>query len=210
LPLARDHFRASALPELHTRSCRVPPTQERQAILRLSAGTTVASSEPAFTRRRANPLLHTFLKVPVWIYHGPIAELLRWRCVMLLETRGRRSGLPRTTAVSFMPVDDHYVVFSGWGTGSNWYRNVRAYSEVWITVGRERTRATARLVEDPERRRQLMLRMQTRSSRCGPPRPVRSMLKLTRIFDYEGEIRMGVRAGSALPVVEITPEPERE
>ena len=165
----------------------------------------MASSEPTFTRRRANPVLRTLLKAPVLLYRGPIADLLRSRCVMLLTTRGRRTGLPRTTAVSFMPVNDHYVAFSGWGVASNWYRNVRAHPDVWVTIGRRRMRATARLVEDPERRRALMLQMQAQSSRCGPPRPLRPLLKLAGVFDYEGEISMGVAAGAALPVVEIVP-----
>src|SRR5216683_1460389 len=86
----------------------------------------MASSEPSFKRRRANPLLRTMLKVPSLIYRGPLADLMRSRCVLLLTTRGRKSGRPRTGAVSFMPVDDHFVVFSGWGVGSNWFRNIRA------------------------------------------------------------------------------------
>jgi deazaflavin-dependent oxidoreductase (nitroreductase family) len=177
-----------------------------QTIVGLTAsGTPMASSEPTFTRRRANPVLRTLLKAPVLLYRGPIADLLRSRCVMLLTTRGRRTGLLRTTAVSFMPVDDHYVAFSGWGVASNWYRNVRAHPDVWVTIGRRRMRATARLVEDPERRRALMLQMQVQSSRCGPPRPVRPLLKLAGVFDYEGDIRMAVAAGAALPVVEIVP-----
>jgi deazaflavin-dependent oxidoreductase (nitroreductase family) len=165
----------------------------------------VASSQPTFTRRRANPVLRTLLKAPALLYRGLIADLLRSRCVMLLTTRGRRTGLPRTTAVSFMPVDGHYVAFSGWGVGSNWYRNVLAHPEVWITVGRRRLRAVARPVEDPRRRRELMLRMQARSSGCGPPRAIRPLLKLTGVFDYDGEINMAVAAGDTLPVVEITP-----
>ena len=163
------------------------------------------SSEPTFARRRANPILRVLLRVPVVVYRGPIADVLRSRCVLLLTTRGRRTGLPRTTAVSFMPVDGHYVVFSGWGVGSGWYRNVRAHPEVWITVGRRRMRARARLVEDPERRRGLMLQMQARSAGCGPPRPVRPLLKLARVFDYEAEISLAVAAGPALPVIEIVP-----
>lgn len=165
----------------------------------------MASSQPTFTRRRANPVLRALLKAPVLLYRGPIADVLRSRCVMLLTTRGRRSGLPRTTAVSFMPVDGHYVAFSGWGVGSNWYRNVLAHPEVWITVGRRRTRAVARLVEDPQRRRELMLRMQARSSGCGPPRPIRPLLKLSGVFDYDGEIKMAIAAGETLPVIEIFP-----
>ncbi|HLZ28807.1 MAG TPA: nitroreductase family deazaflavin-dependent oxidoreductase [Chloroflexota bacterium] len=163
------------------------------------------SAEPSFARRRASPVLRFFLKVPVLLYRGPIADLLRARCVMLLTTRGRRSGRPRTGPVSFMPVDNHFIVFSGWGVNSNWYRNVRANPEVTITVGRRRMRALARLVEDPEQRRALMLRQQARSGRCGPPKPVRPVLKFLRMFDYDGEITMGVAAGTTLPVIEITP-----
>jgi deazaflavin-dependent oxidoreductase (nitroreductase family) len=165
----------------------------------------MAASEPSFKRRRASPLLRALLKVPNLVYRGPIAELLRSRCVLLLTTQGRRSGLPRTGAVSFMPVGDHFVVFSGWGVGSNWFRNIRANPEVTVKVGRRRTRATARLVEDPERRRELMRQMQARSSGCGPPQPLRPLLKLARVFDYQGEIDMAVAAGGTLPVVEIIP-----
>jgi deazaflavin-dependent oxidoreductase (nitroreductase family) len=165
----------------------------------------MASSEPTFTRQRPSPLLRALLKLPTLVYHGPIAELLRSRCVLLLTTKGRRSGLPRTGAVSFMPLGDHFVVFSGWGIGSNWFRNIRANPEVTVTVGRRRVRATARVVEDPKRRSELMRQMQARSSGCGPPQPMRPLLKLTRIFDYQGEIDMAVGAGGSFPVVEIVP-----
>jgi deazaflavin-dependent oxidoreductase (nitroreductase family) len=139
------------------------------------------------------------------VYVGPIAELMRSRCVMLLTTRGRRSGQPRTTAVSFMPVGNHLVVFSGWGTASNWYHNVRANPNVRIQVGRRRMRATAHLVEDPDQRAELMRRMRARSSGCGPPRPMRPLLKLTGVFDYQGELDMALAAGGTLPVIDITP-----
>ena len=102
-----------------------------------------------------------------------------------------------------MPVDDHYVAFSGWGVRSDWYRNVRAHPEVFITVGRRHIRAMARVVDDPERRRQLMQQMQARSPRCGPPQPVRPLLKRTGLFDYDAEIKMAVAAGETLPVVEL-------
>jgi deazaflavin-dependent oxidoreductase (nitroreductase family) len=163
------------------------------------------TDNPSFTRRRASPWLRALLKVPPLIYYGPLAELMRARCVLVLTTRGRRSGVPRTGAVSFMPLEDHFVVFSGWGIGSNWYRNIRANPDVTIKVGRRRLRATARVVEDPERRRALMHQMQARSGGCGPPKPMRPLLKLTGVFDYQGEIDMAVRAGTTLPVVEIFP-----
>jgi deazaflavin-dependent oxidoreductase (nitroreductase family) len=162
--------------------------------------------EASFRRRRAAVWLRALLRVPRFLYGGPLAEIMRGRCVLLLTTRGRRSGLPRTTAVSFMPVDNHYVVFSGWGVGSNWYRNVLVNPQVTIKVGRGVMRATARVVEDPSRRVALMRQMQTRSAGCGPPKPIRPLLKLTGVFDYQGEIDTAAAAGATLPVVEIVPE----
>jgi deazaflavin-dependent oxidoreductase (nitroreductase family) len=139
------------------------------------------------------------------VYIGPFAELLRSRCVLLLTTRGRRTGRPRTTALSFMPVADRYIVFSGWGVSSNWYHNVRANPEVRIQVGRRRMRGIAHLVEDGDQRAAYMRLMSARSAGCGPPRAVRPLLKLTRLFDYQGEIDMALAAGGELPVIEIEP-----
>jgi deazaflavin-dependent oxidoreductase (nitroreductase family) len=147
------------------------------------------------------------LKAPALLYRGPFADLFRWRCVLLLTTRGRRSGQPRTGAVSFMPVDDHLVVFSGWGTTSDWYRNVLADPEVEVKVGRIHLAATARVVADPERRAALMRQMADRSGSCGPPKPLRPLLKATGLFDYQGEIDKAVAAGGTLPVVELFPHP---
>ena len=166
----------------------------------------MAASEPSFRRRRASAWLRALLKVPSLVYRGPLAELMRSRCVLLLTTRGRNTGRPRTGAVSFMPLEDHFVVFSGWGVGSNWFKNIRVHPEVTVRVGRKQMRATAQVVEDPERRRALMLQMQARSRGCGPPRLMRPVLKLTHVFDYDGEIEMAVAAGGTLPVVEIFPQ----
>ena len=168
----------------------------------------MAGTTPTFRRQRAGLALRLGFKAPVLLYHGPLAELLRSRCVMLLTTTGRKSGLPRTNGVSFMPLDDRYVIFSGWGTTSNWYRNLRANPEVVAQVGRRRVRATARLVEDPERRLELMLRMRDRSANCGPPQFIRPLLALTRAFDYDAEIAMAVEHARELPVVELIPHGE--
>jgi deazaflavin-dependent oxidoreductase (nitroreductase family) len=165
----------------------------------------MATTPPSFVRRRPGPLLRAFLKAPITLYRGPVAELMRSRCVMLLTTTGRRSGLARTNGVSFMPVGDHFVVFSGWGVTSNWYRNLVANPEVEITVGQRRMRATGKVVEDPARRHELMLQMQARSAGCGPPKSIRPLLKLSGAFDYDNEINLAVAAGGTLPVVELFP-----
>jgi deazaflavin-dependent oxidoreductase (nitroreductase family) len=165
----------------------------------------MAASEPTLVRERPNPLLKVLFKFPVPIYRGPIAELLKSRCVLRLTTIGRRSGQPRTVCVSFMPLEGRYVVFSGFGIHSHWYQNLRANPEVTMQVGRQRLRATAHVVEDPGRRRELMERMRARSRGCGPPTWIRPLLRLTRTFDYDAEIRLATERAEELPVVELVP-----
>ena len=169
----------------------------------------MSQTPPTFERQPPAGLLRLFLKAPPYLYRGLLAELLRWRCVMLLTTVGRRTGLPRRFSVSFMPLDGRYVAFSGWGVRSNWYRNILVHPEVTLQVGRRRFLAEARPVADPERRRELMLVMQARSARCGPPRILRPLLRLTRAFDYDREITLAVEQGGNLPVVEFIPYDQR-
>lgn len=161
---------------------------------------------PTFDRGRPGFLRRLFFKAPTALYRGPVANVMRDRCILMLTTTGRRSGLPRTTGASFMPVGDHFVVFSGWGVRSDWYRNLLANPEVTIRVGGRTTKATAVPVADPDRRQDLMRQMRERSGRCGPPEPMRTVLRATKAFDYEGELDMAIRQGGALPVVEIIPE----
>ena len=167
--------------------------------------TAPATDTPTFDRGRPGFLRRFFFKAPAALYRGPVAEVMRSRCVLMLTTTGRRSGLPRTTGVSFLPLGDRFVVFSGWGVRSDWYRNLLANPEVTIRVGGKTMRATAVPVADPDRRRELMRQMRARSGQCGPPEPARAILRATRLFDYEGELDMALEQGGALPVVELIP-----
>jgi deazaflavin-dependent oxidoreductase (nitroreductase family) len=163
------------------------------------------AGEPTFDRGRPSAWRKLFFKGPIWLYHGPLAELMRSRCVMLLTTTGRRSGQPRTTGVSFMPLDDRIIIFSGWGVRSDWYRNLREHPDVTVQLGTRKLRATAVPVTDPARRRELMRRHQARSAQCGPPGPMRSLLRVTGLFDYDADLQLAVEQGGALPVVELIP-----
>ena len=162
-------------------------------------------SKPTFDRGRPGALRRFFFKSPVSFYRGPIAELMRSRCILLLTTTGRRSGQQRTNGVSFMPLGKNFIVFSGWGIRSDWYQNLLANPEVTIQVGGKTLQATAVPVSDPARRRELMQQMRQRSSQCGPPEPVRTVLSRTGIFDYEAELDLALKQGGELPVVELIP-----
>jgi len=167
------------------------------------------SSEPTYRRRRPPKLMSLFMGLPRDLYVGPIADLFAWRSILRLTTTGRKSGQPRSTCVSFLPLTEtgetHYVIFSGWGVSSNWYRNLRANPEVTIRVGRRTLQATAEPVQDPARRRELMLKMREHSDVAGPPKVMRPLLRLTGVFDYDNEIRVAVEHAEELPVIELVP-----
>jgi deazaflavin-dependent oxidoreductase (nitroreductase family) len=149
-------------------------------------------------------------RAPIALYRDGPAELMRSRCVMLLTTSGRRSGQPRTTGISFMPHDDRFIVFSGWGVRSDWYQNLLANPEATIKVGARTLAVTAVPVSDPARREALMRAMEARSDRCGPPGPARWLLRRLGIFDYEGDFRLARAQGPALPVIELVPRAKEQ
>ena len=161
------------------------------------------SDEPMFRRERPSPLRRWLLSAPVHLYHGWLSELFRWRHIMKLTTTGRRSGLPRSTLVSYLPLDGDYIVFSGWGTQGHWYRNLLADPRVTVQIGRRQLRATAHPIDDPTRRRELMLAMRDFSDRCGPPPWMRPLLR--PLYDYDASIRLAVAHAENMPAVEIVP-----
>jgi deazaflavin-dependent oxidoreductase (nitroreductase family) len=88
---------------------------------------------------------------PIWLYRMGLGALLGGQ-VLLLTTTGRKSGLPRTTALGFVrhADEDAYYVTAGWDGRTDWYRNVRANPRVSVRVGRRRFESDAEVV--PEER----------------------------------------------------------
>jgi deazaflavin-dependent oxidoreductase (nitroreductase family) len=97
-------------------------------------------------RRPARPtgITRAVLRAPVLLYRWRLGWLLGGR-FLLLEHVGRVSGAVRRTVLEVVDRDDRgrITVASGWGTGSQWYRNLRAHPEATIQVGRRRTAVTA-------------------------------------------------------------------
>jgi deazaflavin-dependent oxidoreductase (nitroreductase family) len=77
--------------------------------------------------------------------------------VLLLTTRGAKSGLERVNPLAALPgEDDVLYVFASKGgapTNPDWYRNLVANSEVEVEYGPDRFRATATPVTGAERDR---------------------------------------------------------
>ncbi len=75
---------------------------------------------------------------------------------LLLTTKGRRSGEPRTTPLIYARDGDRYVIVASQGgapTHPGWYRNLVKTPEVELQVGPEVFPALARTAEGEERER---------------------------------------------------------
>lgn len=89
------------------------------------------------------------LKLPPRLIYAVGLGPFYGRFVMLLTTRGRRSGKTRVTPLQYERVDDTFVVGSARGTRSDWYRNILADPRVEVRAGRARFNATAKTCSDP-------------------------------------------------------------
>lgn len=77
-----------------------------------------------------------------------------WAPLILLTTRGAKSGQERIYPLMSVPYGNHYLaVASKGGAPKNplWYQNVLAHPDVTVEVGNEKFAATARLLSGVER-----------------------------------------------------------
>jgi deazaflavin-dependent oxidoreductase (nitroreductase family) len=94
----------------------------------------------------------TLMRAPIWIYRARLGFLFGSRMLML-EHIGRKTGLPRQVVLEVFghPTPETYVVASGFGRRSQWFRNVQAHPRVRVSIaGRGPTPATARVLDQEE------------------------------------------------------------
>jgi deazaflavin-dependent oxidoreductase (nitroreductase family) len=90
-------------------------------------------------------------------HHGQITKgPFTGRSLLLLTTRGAKSGRERTNPLAYTKDGDTIFVIASKGgapTNPDWYRNLRANPHVTLEVGPERFEAKARVAQGAERRR---------------------------------------------------------
>ena len=97
-----------------------------------------------------------------WFWHkrlyrwsgGRIGARMANLPVLLLDTVGRKSGTPRTNALTYLPWGDAFVVIAsvlGEPKHPAWYLNLEAMPDVRIQVGSRRLAVRARDAEGAER-----------------------------------------------------------
>jgi len=78
---------------------------------------------------------------------GPIVG----RAVLLLTTRGRKSGLPRVTPLVYEQQGDTIIVASARGPSADWLRNIQSDPRVRARAAGREFLGTAEVVLDPDR-----------------------------------------------------------
>jgi deazaflavin-dependent oxidoreductase (nitroreductase family) len=155
-------------------------------------------------RRELGRVFKKYRNMPRY-YRGPLAEAFGRYHILLLTTTGRRSGLPRVTALTFMPMGGSFVVGAGLGGRSDWYQNLLANPTATLQVGRRHFLVRGEPVLDPARRRLLVSMLADIWDRYGPPSPVRWLMRRLYGFDYDREVVQGVANAEQMPIVLFTP-----
>ena len=87
--------------------------------------------------------------------------------MLLLHTKGAKTGLPRVNPLVYLPEGDRYVVFASKGgapTNPDWYHNLLADPNVAVEVGAETIPVRAAVITGPERDELYARQVQRRSS----------------------------------------------
>lgn len=95
-------------------------------------------------------------------FHPPSARVFRTlytiglgplvgRLVLLLTTTGRKSGLPRVTALQYEEINGAIYLGSSKGIHADWVKNIQCNPKVAIRVKNRRFDGTAEIVTDRDR-----------------------------------------------------------
>jgi F420H(2)-dependent quinone reductase len=87
---------------------------------------------------------------------GRLGTTLLGMPMLLLTTRGRRTGKLRTAPLLYLPIDDNFILVASNGGAKHyptWWFNLQAYPEALVQIGPVRGRVHARQAEPRERQR---------------------------------------------------------
>lgn len=102
-------------------------------------------------RQSFHARLKTYNPLIVLLYQTGVLPLFgAGRTVMLLTTRGRKTGKLRSIPIGYFRIGGVIHLFSAWGKSANWYKNILANPrDVWIQIGLHRFPVEAQTLQDP-------------------------------------------------------------
>ena len=119
------------------------------------SGVTQKESRARRLKRRVGVLSERFLINPFvrWV----VARRLMRRTFAILETTGRKTGLPRRTPVGYGLDGDVFWLVAGHGRGAGYVRNLQVDPRVRLSLGGQWRTGTASILDDDDARQRLRL-----------------------------------------------------
>lgn len=84
------------------------------------------------------------------LYDSGKGWIVGW-LILLLRHTGRKSGKLYATPLQYEKIGETYCIGAARGSSADWFRNVQANPNVDVSVGRQRFKALAEAVTDPEK-----------------------------------------------------------
>ena len=69
---------------------------------------------------------------------------------MVLTTRGRVTGMARKAPLWYVRQGNIVYCLSGWGSSSDWLKNLKANPSALVKIGKERWETRGELIQDPQ------------------------------------------------------------
>lgn len=145
---------------------------------------------------RPRGLARIAFRLPILLYRLGLGWMLGHR-FLLLTHRGRLSGRLRQTVLEVVRYDKargEFVVVAGFGTKTDWYRNLRAHPAVEIRSGRQRFHPIQTFLSPAEGAE--VLAWYERHH----PRATRILARLLQ-YPYDGSDASRLALAAALPLV---------
>lgn len=89
------------------------------------------------------------LRAPLLAYRLGLGSVLNSIHLMVLTTRGRKSGQPRFTPIEYRRHGSKIYLVSGWGDQPQWYKNLLTDPLATVQLGGQRYSVLADRVTDP-------------------------------------------------------------
>lgn len=89
------------------------------------------------------------LRLPVLFYRLGLGDLVNAVHIMILGTRGQKTGLPRYTSIEYRRHGSKIYIVSAWGERPHWFGNLQKTPDVLVQQGRKHFAARASAVTNP-------------------------------------------------------------
>lgn len=147
--------------------------------------------------RTAFRYLNRYLAVPaVRCGAGPLLVTSQTGSILVLRTRGRKTGLVREAPVGYAVHEGRVVMIAGYGRGAHWFRNALADPDVEVALPGATLAGRAAEVTDPADRRAAFRTVATALGAIGRA----TLGDVAAMPDDEVD-----RLATAFPVLAVTP-----